>query len=131
MIARNIKNGNRCEVYLKYIDLVKVLFENEDYNFILSRISDMYFKCASDMARVNNSLKTQEYLKLSLEYADKFDSMDKPVKYTSKLFNMLEYKPKEVLNPSIKGERTRIINMVNDEKAFDFIRDEEEFKEFI
>ena len=90
-------------------------------------------RCAKDQAKIKNATKTIKYLKLSLKYLDEFIKIynDKEViKHTSFLVDRLE-------DDSSKWSFSSEFNYYNEFKndleidIFDFIRDDEEFKELI
>lgn len=125
--------GKRDIVLLKGIKMFELVYEKEDYGFYNERISDLYMRCAKDQAKIKNAPKTIKYLKLSLKYLDEFIKIynDKEViKHTSFLVDRLE-------DDSSKWSFSSEFNYYNEFKndleidIFDFIRDDEEFKELI
>lgn len=87
------EEGTRDIVLLKYKDFLDIVFENEDYGFNHTRLSDIYMRCAKDQAIVKNKEKTIDYIKKAYFHIKEFVKVynnKEVLKHTSFLVDRLE-----------------------------------------
>lgn len=123
--------GKRDIQLLKYKAFLDIVFENGDYGFNHSRLSDIYMRCAKDQAQVMNKEKTLDYIKKSFIHIKEFVTMytNKSVlKNTSFLVDRLEDDPsKWAFSNDISEYYKEFLTDLQIE-IFDFIREDKEFK---
>ncbi len=134
LLARTCKFEEEIKILLKYVEFINFIHEDKDYGFDNQQLATIYIDCAISYAKVQNKEETLKYLKLAKEHAISYDNIKEPFKYTSILTKGAIYNPSEVMHSgNIDGDTTcfrRIIDETNN-KIFDFIRNEEAFKELI
>ena len=67
--------GKRDIELLKYNQFLDIVYENGDYGFNHTRLSDIYMKCAKDQAMIKNKEKTLDYIKKSYFHIREFVTM--------------------------------------------------------
>ncbi len=126
--------GKRDIQLLKYKEFLDIVFENKDYGFNYSRLSDIYMRCAKDQAQIMNKEKTLDYIKKSYFYLKEFVTMyvnKKVLKNTSFLVDRLEDDPtKWVFSNDINEYYKEFSNDLKNE-IFDFVRGEKEFQQIV
>lgn len=125
--------GKRDLVLIKEKAFIDIIFENGDYGIYNHNLQHIYYRCARDQAYVKNKDKVLEYLskssKYCLAYCD-FRYETKTLKHTSFLVDRLtetvddyafsnEYTLKDIFKDQLEDE------------LFDFVREEEKFKEIM
>ncbi len=92
--------------YLKYaVDLIKMVFDDEDFGFFHYELSELYMWIANRYVSVNELEKAFEYYELSFEHARKYDNLPRFIRHTSFLV-------KEVLFDMSKTNSDTEDNMV-------------------
>lgn len=130
--------GKRDKIYLKVIEFINIIFENNDYGISYSHdIQNIYFRCAQDQAQIKNKEKTIYYLKESLKYAKIYDDLrfnKKDTKNTSFLVDRLNDSYSDYAYMSEERLCEFLFKQVTDRDSgfmFDFIKDDPEFILFL
>ena len=122
--------GYRDIILLKEKALIDIIFENGDYGVINHHLQNIYYRCARDQAYIKNKEKTIEYLMESIKYAKAYDNLrykTKKLKHTSFLVDRLEDNLEEGIF-SIEQSLTEFMSDALNDKLFDFIKEEIDFK---
>lgn len=126
--------GKRDIQLLKYKEFLDIVFENGDYGFNHSRISNIYMRCAIDQAQIMNKEKTLDYIKKSYFSIKEFITMyvnKKVLKNTSFLVDRLEDDlARWVFSNDINEYYKEFSNDLKNE-IFDFVREEKEFQQIV
>ena len=126
--------GKRDIELLKYNQFLDIVYENGDYGFNHTRLSDIYMKCAKDQSMIKNKEKTLDYIKKSYFHVREFVTMyinKKVLKNTSFLVDRLEDDPaKWAFNSDIKEYYKNFLNDLSIE-IFDFVREDNELKQIV
>ncbi len=133
-LAKTCPFEEEIKVNLKYVEFLNFIHEDKDFGFDNQQLADTYKDCAKAYAKVQNKEETLKYLQLAKEYAIAYDSIKEPFEYTSLLIKGAIYEPNKVIRSgNIDGDTTYLAALINEtnEKVFDFIRNDEEFKELI
>ena len=114
----------------KVIDILNIIFEDKNYGFFSQTIAWTYLNIAWFYAKINDRCKAIEYLKLAKEQAIENDATPYNPKsnYTCIIARSKEYGEK--WNNIKETDSQHQINEMND-KIYDFIRDDIEFKSII
>ena len=125
--------GLRAKELLKFKTFLDLVYEDGDYGFYHIRLFELYFMCASDMAQTKNKEETLKYINLAINHGEIFDKIKevgKVIKHTSFLVDRLETNPN---GWSFSGDCITLKRAVDylEENKYDFLRDDEEFKEII
>lgn len=121
------------KVYLKYKELIDVIFEDGNYLFFNERLSSNYERCAIISARLKNKEECLKYLELALDYAKKFDEIVKgaPTTYTSLLMNGFEENPSKWTKTNEYSSVERVKSNFEESKWAEFIINDEDYKKII
>lgn len=132
--SSHCKYGERTKYLLKYIEIMNILFEDDNFGFFWSCISEIYMFCAIDHAGIHNKEETYKYLKLFNDACSKYKKFEddkKELKYNSFLISEIAVDPTKTLKSFEGTDRDRLLRLYINKKEFDFIRDEREFRELI
>ena len=126
--------GKRDKQLLKYQDFLNIVYEDGDYGFQNIRLSEIYLLCAKDQAAIKNKEKTLDYLYKSVESLKKWFEIynsKKEIKHTSFLVDRL------TINSAMWSfsndpcyQKDELIKEIEKE-VFDFIREDEKYREII
>ena len=114
----------------KVIDILNIIFEDKDYGFFSQKIAWTYLNIAWFYAKINNRSETIKYLILAKNQAI---SNDKTVYNPRETYTSLVTRGKEyggVWHNIKANDSLHQINEMND-KTYDFVRDDIEFKNII
>ena len=112
------------------IDVLKVIFPDENYLLLNGRIAEAYRRMALEYACMRDRDKTMETLLLCEKYGDKFDEdAKKNLKYTSIFFDRLHFDGSELVRHGDKNENARTLRKLEKWDCFNFMRSDKEFKE--
>lgn len=123
-------DGEKSKILLKFVKIIEIIFENNDYGFYNERLSYIYLHCALDSAMVKKIEETLNYLRLAKEHALVYDEIKDPIHYTSFLINKMIFDPNKSLRSSNKS-CLDIVLKYTEYKQFDFIREHDEFKKIL
>lgn len=128
------EEGTKDIVLLKYKEFLDIVFENEDYGFNHTRLSDIYMRCAKDQAIVKNKEKTIDYIKkayFNIKEFVKIYNNKEVLKHTSFLVDRLEDDSKQWLFwDDIKKQNEEFLEELKKD-MFDFVRNDKEIREIV
>lgn len=123
------------DIYKKFNSIVKVLFENDDFDFetiwFLQTVND---RIARLYVKLNDFDNAYLYLSIAADYAIMHDSRDDNIKHTSLLFNKLEDKRDDISwSGNLDGFGNQCFEMLYNLKrpVFDPMREDSRFKDII
>jgi len=118
----------RIELLKKMLKIFEVLFENNDFGFYFSKVSQINRQIAACYANQKDKENTMVYIKQALESAKKYDEQKKQNVYShsSLIFNQLKYSQSEFVTRNCNNEHDNIIERLK-QPRYDFIRDDENF----
>ncbi len=125
--------GKRDVILLKEKAIIDTIFENGDYGIYNHNIQNIYYRCARDQAHIKNKEKTLIYLKECIKYTISYDDLrfkNKIQKHTSFLVDRLTT---DMQDYTFSDEQTLTEYMKEElrDELFDFIREEEDFKQIV
>ncbi|MBQ7391876.1 MAG: helix-turn-helix transcriptional regulator [Clostridia bacterium] len=125
----NFSPEETIEAYTFAIDILKRLFSDDNVGFYAYDLS-FYYRCiASQYVKLNDKENVLKNLKESCRYAiieANLNDMD----YTAPMVNRLKHK-KQNISKNYKGNACNLRIEGLKDKMFDFVRDEDEFKQII
>lgn len=126
-------NEEKLKVYLKYKELIDVIFEDGNYLFFNERLASIYEQCAIISARLKNKEECLKYLSLALDYAKKFDETIKeaPTTYTSLLMSGFEENPRKWKKTNEISSLERVKSNFEETKLTEFIVNDEDYKKIM
>lgn len=124
---------DRLKVFLKYKELIDVIFEDKNYLFFNERLASNYEQCAIISARLKNKEDCLKYINLAFSYAEKFDEIARevPTAYTSVLMNGFEENPSKWTKSNEYSSVQRVKVNFEEGKWAEFIMNDEDYKEII
>ena len=120
--------GKRDKELLKYEEFLDIVYEEGDYGFEDIRLYDIYCRCATDQAQIQNKVKTEKYLNRAFNHLTIFlDYYNEKniITNSSFLVDRCEDDPSKWSfsdNPNISYKNEMLEMLKKD--IFDFIRDD-------
>jgi len=129
-VWRNEKldHSDKIRLCMKTINLLDLIYEDEDYTFYLVRLIATYKSVAMWYAQVSQWEEALNSLERAAKYSLEYDRLPEEVSYTSTLVSKLTYQQKET-HTSDKRSYARIL-LEDDlpQKCYDPIRDNDRFR---
>lgn len=127
------KAEERLKFFLKYKELIDVIFEDGNYLFFNERLASIYEQCAILSARLKNKEECLKYIDLAFSYAKKFDEIESgdDTTYTSTLMNGFKENPSKWTKSNEYSSVQRVKVNFEEGKWAEFIVDDGGYKETI
>lgn len=121
-----------CELYQKQIELLRVMFEKEDFGFFYDDIREAHKNIADYHAKRKNSEETLFHLEAATEAAVRYmnDFYKKKYTHTSLLFKGYEDSGDGIWYSSNENDAAELLAYIGEDK-FDFLREDTRFKTII
>ena len=113
--------------YETVLNIWNALFYDGNFLFYHCRLAFIHSRLARCYAKKQNKDKTIENLKQAYYHARKYDEIPEKTNYTSIFFSSVEFVSSETTKNYTETNTELFLNTLN-EKCYDFIRDDEEFK---
>ena len=125
----SFSSEEKIEAFRFAIDILERLYADGNVGFYAVNLSYFYAKIASEYAQLHDPQKTLDALSESCRYAA-VEANLKDMDYTAPMVNRLKYK-KANTSKNYKGNACNLRLKALEDKRFDFVREEEAFKELI
>lgn len=118
-------------IYETIEKLYGIIFPDGNYFAVNGKLAQLHRFKARFWAKRGEKDKAMQELLAAEKCADDFEnSKDKGIRYTSVFFDRLAFETDSFVRHWDRGEHGRILRKVNQWDCFNFMRSEEEFKEF-
>ena len=118
---------HNIKLYKKYISLLDVVFEENDFGFYNIRLFDAYLGLARNYARLDDVENTVNCLDTSLDYAIAYQRRPTRSKYNSLLVDKLfDEKDKTSKNTTITEKQTIILKL--EKEIFNFVKNHAKYQ---
>ena len=122
----------KVEAYTFAIDIIKRLYSDGNYGFDNYTLANNYYRLAHVYSELQNADKTIEMLRECCKHSLEFDRIrDLDFDYTAPMVNRLQQKKGDVLSTNTCSTAYIHMKLLEEKKAFDYIRDDERFQEIL
>ncbi len=124
-------NQESIRIHQKSVDLIKLIYDEEDYGFDHYELSEAYFSIASRYCREGDYKNCAKYLDLCLTHAKAYDELPKQTVHTSYLVKGYTFDTSNVSSGFESNEVKRQLDSIGEVESFAGIRGAQWFKRIV
>lgn len=114
--------------FMKAVDFIKLLYEDNDYGFAHYHLCELYIYIANRYIELNDYKNACIYLDLGLSHAKQYDELPDITKHTSFLIKNYVFDKREVYSGFENNDVMRELNYIDTNSFYDKVREMEDFK---
>ena len=124
-------NQESIRIHQKSVDLIKLIYDEEDYGFYHYELSEAYFSIASRYCCEADYKSCAKYLNLCLVHAKAYDDLPEQTVHTSYLVKGYTFDTSEVASGFESNEVKRQLDLIGEAESFSGVRETQWLKRII